>query len=226
MQTHVNATGPTKNHGLLPIWKKGKDSKKPSMRPIHIPPRTRRAISASLEGSHRDPRLRPASPPRSRVVNLHSSRHLISASLEATPRHKGQTALPLTRPSYGGIKSQPLLHSAQDIWRQAAIPHSGCDRSPVRQLRSLLHHPGRCGSTVGPATRDGTGSALLPILFCQLRLSGLHLITRMAPDPPPARGGVRCRHAPPRRGVPSTSSWRPGPPPRGVRDLHVTPGPP
>ena len=43
-------------------------------------------------------------------------------------------ALPLTRPSYGGIKYQPLLHSAQVRRRQAAIPHSGCDRSPVRQL--------------------------------------------------------------------------------------------
>src|SRR6185295_16069189 len=83
------------------------------------PPRTRGAISASLEVSHRDPRLRPASPPRSRVANLPSSGQIISASLEATPRRKGQTALPLTRLSYGGIKSQPLLHSAQDRRSQA-----------------------------------------------------------------------------------------------------------
>src|SRR6185437_16073824 len=120
------------------------------------PPRTRGAISASLEGSHRDPRLRPASPPRSRVANLPSSGQNISASLEATLRRKGQTALPLTRPSYGGIKCQPLLHSAQDRRCQAAIPHSSCDRSPVRQLRSLLRHPGCCGSTMGPATWDET----------------------------------------------------------------------
>ena len=56
-----------KAHGLLPIWKKGKDSKKPSMRPIrtHSDPRgdlrlarglpsgpsTAPRISASLEGS-------------------------------------------------------------------------------------------------------------------------------------------------------------------------------
>ena len=86
------------------------------------PSRTRGAISASLEGSHRDPRLRPASPPRSRVANLPSSRHLISASLEATPRHKGQTAPPLNRSPYGGIKGQPLLHGSQDGRRRAAIP--------------------------------------------------------------------------------------------------------
>ena len=38
-------------HGLLPIWKKGKDSKKPSMRPIRIPLEPAKTISASLEGS-------------------------------------------------------------------------------------------------------------------------------------------------------------------------------
>ena len=48
------------------------------------PSRTRGAISASLEGSHRDLRLRPASPPRSKVVNLPSSGQLISASLEGS----------------------------------------------------------------------------------------------------------------------------------------------
>jgi hypothetical protein len=26
------------------------------------------------------------------------------------------------------------------------MPHSGCDRSPIRQLRSLLRHPRRCGA--------------------------------------------------------------------------------
>jgi len=115
-------------------------------------PSTAPHISASLEGSEPTLEQGESSPPRSRVADLPSSRQLISASLEATPRRKGQTALPLTRPSYGGIKCQPLLHSAQDRRRQAAIPHSGCDRSPVRQLRSLLRHPGRCGNTVGPAT--------------------------------------------------------------------------
>ena len=53
-----------KAHGLLLIQRKGKDSKKPSMRPIRIPlepaerslprstvPQARWAISASLEGN-------------------------------------------------------------------------------------------------------------------------------------------------------------------------------
>ena len=56
-----------KAHSLLPIWKKGKDSKKPSMRPIRTPsdsrgdlrlarglllrPSTAPRVSASLEGS-------------------------------------------------------------------------------------------------------------------------------------------------------------------------------
>jgi len=163
-------------------------------------PSTTPHISASLEGSEPTLEQGESSPPRSRVADLPSSKQLISASLEATPRHKGQTALPLTRPSYRGIKCQPLLHSAQDRRRQTAIPHSGCDRSPVRQLRSLLHHPGRCGNTVGPATRDEARSAQFPLLFCQLWLSGLHLITRTSPDPPPAREGVRRRHVPLKEG--------------------------
>ena len=49
-QTPDKTANPTKAHGLLPIWRKGKDPKKPSVRPIHIPPRTRGTISASLEG--------------------------------------------------------------------------------------------------------------------------------------------------------------------------------
>ena len=51
-----------------------------------------------------------------------------------------------------------------------------------------------------PATRDEMGSAQLPLLFCQLWLFGLHLTTRMVPDPPPARDEVRCRHVPLKEG--------------------------
>ena len=107
-----------KAHGLLPIRKKGKDSKKPSMRPIRTPlgpagrspPRSRVAnlpssgqnISASLEGS--EPTLK----------RYPQAGRIISASLEATPRRKRQAAFPFTRPSYGGIKCQPFLQSAQD----------------------------------------------------------------------------------------------------------------
>ena len=192
MQTHVRQPGPRRPTVSFQSGRK-EMTQKEAQSTVHVhsaahpnslepagqsPPRSR--------ASRQDPRRRPASPPRSRVANLPSSGQLIAASLENTSRHKGQTALPLTCPSYGGIKCQPLLHKAQDRRRQAAIPHSGCDRSPVRQLRSLLRHSGRCGYTVEPATRDETGSALLPLLFCQLRTSGLHLITRMAPDPLPA----------------------------------------
>ena len=61
-QTPDKTAKPTKAHGLLLIQRKGKDSKKPSVRPIHI----------SLEPAER-------SPPRSRVplgplVNLRLAR--------------------------------------------------------------------------------------------------------------------------------------------------------
>src|SRR6185312_11089787 len=83
-------------------WKKGKDSKKPkhvahrhgAARPRSprtvgwFPPRSRAPVET--------PRLRPTSPPRSRVANQPSNGRIISASLEATPRRKGQTALQLT----------------------------------------------------------------------------------------------------------------------------------
>jgi len=146
-------------------------------RPLDCAPHLRLA-----RGKRTYPRAGKSFLPRSRAANLPSSGQTISASLEATPRHKGQMALPLTRPSYGGFKCQPLLHNAQDRRCQTAISHDGCDRSPIRQLRSLLRHPGRCGDTMGPATRDGVCPALLPALFCQLWPTGLYLIIRMAPD--------------------------------------------
>ena len=78
-QTSDKTTEPTKAHGLLLLQRKGKDSKKPSMRPIRIP----------LKPAGRSPPrsrvpLRPAgqSPPCSRVADLPSSGWPISASLE------------------------------------------------------------------------------------------------------------------------------------------------
>ena len=69
-------------------------------------------------------------------------------------------------------------------------------------------------------TRDGACSALLPILFCQLRLSKLHLTHAYGPEPTSCSGGGPVSPRAPRRGTPNTSSRRPGPPPsRG-------PGPP
>ena len=118
------------------------------------PPRSR--------APRRDPRPRLASPPRSRVVSLPSRERIDSASPEATPRRKGQTTIhPLTRPPYGGIKFQPLLRSIRVGRRHAATPRSGCDRSPVRQLRSLLRHSGRCDDTVATCdtVQDMIGTA-------------------------------------------------------------------
>ena len=103
--------------------------------------------------------------------------------------------------------------------------HSSCDRSPIHHLRSLLRHPRHCGGTVEPATRDKIGSALFPSLFCQLRPSGLYLIIRMALGPPSAGEEVRCHHGPLEEECPSPAAGVPDPP-RGVRDLHATLGPP
>src|SRR6185503_14276750 len=86
-QTPDKTAKPAKAHGMLPIQRKGKDSKKPSMRPIRIP----------LEPAERSPPrskvpLRPAgqSPPRSRVADLPSSRRPISAPLEGSGSTLGQ----------------------------------------------------------------------------------------------------------------------------------------
>ena len=140
--------------------------------------------------------------------------------LEATPRRKGQIVLPLTRPSYGGTKCQPLLHSAQDRWRQAAIPHSGCDRSPVRQLRSLLCHPGRCGNTVGTCdvVRDVLGTAPITILPTPAVRTPPHHTN--GPGPVPCSGRDPASPRVPQGGMLSTSSRRPGSP------LSRGPGPP
>ena len=118
----------------------------------------------------RDPRPRPAPPPRSRGASLPSREQIDSTSLEATPRQEGQTTFPRTRPPYGGIKCQPPLHSARIRRRQAAIPRSGCDRSPVRQRRSLLCHSERSGDTVGTcdAVKDVLGTAPATVRSCVL----------------------------------------------------------
>src|SRR6185437_12501371 len=72
-------------------------------------PSTAPRVSTSLEGSEptlgEANRLRLA---RGQRTNPRAGR-IISVSLEATPRRKGQTALPLTRSSYRDIKCQPLL---------------------------------------------------------------------------------------------------------------------
>jgi hypothetical protein len=63
---------------------------------------------------------------------------------------------------------------------------------------------------VRPATRNAAYSALLPVLFCQLRPSELYIITCVATGP----SRRDAQHSQPESRTP----------PRGVRDLHVSPG--
>ena len=170
------------------------------------PPRSR--------APRRDPRPRPASPPRSRVASLPSEERIISTSLEATPRQKGQPALPLTRPPNGGIKHQPLLHTARVRQRQAAIPHSGCDRSLVRQLWSLLRHSERCGDTVGTcdAVQDVLGTAPATVLPTP------HTSFKLSPPRSP-----RTAWAQPSEAAPALTRTRPWPAGPSER-RHVTLG--
>ena len=152
------------------IRRKGKDSKKPNPRPMYTV-RPLRALSIP-RGNLRLTRGPPAEtldkclmfPLRSRVVSLPSRERTDSASLEGSePTLGGADRLRLARghpsterttspsahpPPNGGIKHQPLLHTARVRQRQAAIPHSGCDQSLVRQHQSLLRHFRRWGDTV------------------------------------------------------------------------------
>ena len=118
-------------------------------------------------------------------------------------------ALPLARPLYGGIKCQPLLRSARVRRRQTSIPHSGCDRSPVRQLRSLLRHSGRCGATVGTcdAVRDVLGTA--PTTVPPTPRTSLVLSPQRNP---------RTVWARPSKAAPTLT--RVGPPPAGPLERH------
>src|SRR6185503_17025757 len=124
-QTPDKTTEPTKAHGLLPLQRKGKDSKKPSVWPIRTPlrpteqypPRSRVAdlpssgslISASLEGSPRDPRphkrisasLEDSGPALERVANLRLAR-----GQRTCPRAGGQSP-PRSRPSLGTRDKRP-----------------------------------------------------------------------------------------------------------------------
>ena len=64
-QTRVKATGPTKAYNLLPIWKKGNDSKKPNMRPTYA--------------------VRPIRTPSDPRSDLRLARGLPAATLDSTP---------------------------------------------------------------------------------------------------------------------------------------------
>ena len=154
------------------------------MRPIHIP----------LEPAERSPPrsrvpLRPAgqSPPRSRVADLPSgpstAQH-ISASLEATPRHKGRTAPPPNCSPYEGIKSQPLRHGTQDRRRQAAIPTVDVTGVPSADSGHRSAIPDAIAGLWN--LRRGTRQAR--------HCSRYYAADTDHPDPPPTGEGVRRRH--------------------------------
>ena len=196
-----------------------------------------------LEGSHRGPRPRPASPPLSRVASLPSGRRIISASLEGSEPtlEQGESSPSRSRPPLDVKDKRPCRSPAR---RTEALNANNSSTTPrtdgVRPSFPTVAvtgvpstNSGHCSAIPDavaalwePATRDETGSAQLPLLFCQLRLSGLHLTTRMAPDPPPAREGVRHRHVSLKKGCSPLAAGGPDLPPQGVPDLHVTPGPP
>jgi len=125
-----------------------------------LPPRSR--------ALHRSPRLRPASPSRSRAASPPSRERIVSASFEATLRGMGQTALPLTRPPYGGINAN---HSS-------TTPGSDGVRPPfptVAVTGVTSDNSGHCSAIPDavatlwePATQYKTCSALLQLLYCQL----------------------------------------------------------
>ena len=79
------------------------------------PPLDSRGNSVSLEGSHRDPRLRPASSPRSRVANLPSSGEDISASLEGgePTLEQDKSSPPRSRPPLDEEDKRPFRSPAR-----------------------------------------------------------------------------------------------------------------
>ena len=86
----------------------------------------------------------------------------------------------------------------------------------------LSANSGHCSAILGavaalwePATRDETCSAQFSLLFCQLWLTELHLTTRMAPDPLPAREGIWRRHVSPNEGCSVLAAGGPGLPLEG-----------
>ena len=184
-------------------------------------------LSVSLEGSHRDPRLRPASPPRSRVANLPSSGQNISASLEGSEPtlEQGESSPPRSRPPVDVKDKRPFRSPARRTEALNANHSSTAPRTDsVRPSFSTVAvtgvpsaNSGHCSAVPDavaalwePATRDEMCSAQFPLLFCQLLLSG----------PAPTREGVRCRHVPLNEGRPALVAGGPDLPPRGG------PGPP
>ena len=151
-----------------------------------------------------------------RVAHLPSSEQNISASLEATSRHKGQMALPLTRPSYEGIKGQPLHHGTQDRRYRAAVPTVEVTGVPSADSGHRSAIPDVVAALWD--LRRGTRQARYCSRYCFAYTD--------RPDSPPAGEGVRRRHVSFKEGRSAHTNGVLDLPPRGVQDLHVSPGPP
>jgi len=101
---------------------------------------------------------------------------------KATPRRKGQTVLPLTRPPYGGINAN---HSS-------TVPGSDGARlpSPTVVVTGVLSaNSGHCSAIPDavttlwePATSCRTCSALLQLLYCQLLMPPSYFPFHGAPE--------------------------------------------
>jgi len=135
-------------------------------------------------------------------------------------------ALPLTRPSYEALNDNHSSTAPRSDGVRPPLPTVAVTGVPSANSGHCSAMPDAVATLWEPATLYKTCSAQLPLLFCQLLLSGLHLTTPTAPDPSPAREGIRRRHVSPKEGCSALAAGGPDLPPRGVRDLHVTPGPP
>ena len=139
-------------------------------------PRTRGAISASLEGSCRDP----------------STASHISASLEGSEPtlERGESSPPHSRPPLGRKDERPFCSPARRTGtlnsnHPATAPGSDSVRPPfptVAMTGVPSANSGHCSAISnvvatlwGPATRYEAYSALLRLLFRKLMLTGLHL---------------------------------------------------
>ena len=156
-------------HNLLPIWDKGKDSKKPNTRPTY----TVRPVRTPLEPAgrspprsrapRRGPRQLPLPSLRSRVANLPSGKRVNSASLEgneptlgkadqlhlarghpSTERTNGPSAQPPAVRRHQ-TPTTPLQHPGQ----MASGRHSAQQQHPEYCPPTPVTAPRRCSNTVG-----------------------------------------------------------------------------
>src|SRR6185312_290019 len=146
-------------------------------------------ISASLEGSPRDPRprkhisasLEDSGPALERVANLRLARGPLSA--------QGTNGPPPNRPPYEGIKSQPLHHGSKGRRRQTATPAVDVTGVPSTDPGHRSATPIAIAALWAFNAAQGK-LAPPPLLFCR----------HPSPDPSPAGEGVRRCHVSCREG--------------------------